>query len=480
MPDVQYSQLWGSNGDRWSPRLPDFSFAGYHFGESQPPHVSQVADVKQFGAAGDGVSDDSQAFLDAIARTERGAIFVPPGRYLIRQILWIHKPNLVIRGAGREQSVLVFDRPLEHIRPDMSRTTEGRPTSNYSWLGGFIWTKGEKQLPGGQRITSEAKRFEKSFTVEDPAVFRAGQRVRVQVSDDPAHGLIDHVYCGDTGPAGKMYQPARTQIVSRIAAIEGNRITLERPLRFDLRAIWLPTISAYKPTVYEVGVEDLGFEFPNEPYQGHFTELGYNAIAFNDCADCWCRNIRITNADSGIYLTGDFCSASNILIDCVRQDFKGDTGHHGVTMGQDCLIENFDFQTRFIHDFSVDHWATGNVIKNGRGVDLSFDHHRDGPYMNLFTNIDAGTGESLWRCGGGKDLGKHTAGYATFWNIRTRKPQQWPREMFGPPMMNLIALSTEQPSQLDFNGRWFEAIDPATLHPQDLHAAQLAKRLGRT
>jgi hypothetical protein len=480
MPDVQYSQLWGSEGERWSLRLPDFSFAGYHFGESEPSRVPQAADVRQFGAVGDGVTDDSQAFLDAIARTERGAIHVPPGRYLIRQILWIQKPNLVLRGAGRDESVLVFDRPLQQVRPDMSATTAGRPTSNYSWAGGFVWFKGELPRPDARAITGTARRFERSFTVENPAGFRLGQRVMVNVANDPRHTLIDHVYCGDAGNIEQMkLRKGHTSLVSRIAAIDADRITLERPLRWDLRPEWQPTVCEFAPTVYESGVEDLGFVFPNVPYQGHFTELGYNAIAVNGCADCWVRNIRITNCDSGIYLNGLHCSAWNILIDSERADFQGDNGHHGIQGHLDNLFDGFDFRTRFIHDITVDHWSAGNVFKNGRGKDLAFDHHRDGPHANLFCNIDTGAGNQVWRCGGGADLGKHTGGYATFWNIRAATPQTWPRPNFGPDLMNFVAVQTEAPSQLDPTGRWFEAINPARLHPQDLHAAQLAKRLRR-
>src|SRR5688500_12282798 len=119
------SQLWPSADQTWNPRLPDFSFAGYHFGEETPPVVPVAADVKKFGAVGDGKTDDSQAFINAIASVKSGAVFVPAGRYLIRQILWIEKSNVVLRGAGRDKTVLIFDKPLQEIRPDMSATTAG-------------------------------------------------------------------------------------------------------------------------------------------------------------------------------------------------------------------------------------------------------------------------------------------------------------------------------------------------------------------
>lgn len=57
-----------------------FHTSGYAAGERPIPDVPVAADVvKDYGAVGDGVADDSDAFVRAIAETESGAIFVPPG-----------------------------------------------------------------------------------------------------------------------------------------------------------------------------------------------------------------------------------------------------------------------------------------------------------------------------------------------------------------------------------------------------------------
>jgi len=76
------------------------------------------------------------------------------------------------------------------------------------------------------------------------------------------------------------------------------------------------------------------------------------------------------------------------------------------TGGNDNLFSNFDFQTKFIHDITLPR-MTGNVHSNGRGVDLCLDHHRYALYENLFTNIDLGEGNGVWKCGGGADLRAH-------------------------------------------------------------------------
>jgi hypothetical protein len=139
--------------------LPDFSHAVYACGEQPLPKVAAVADVaRDFGARGDGRTDDSEAFLKALATVGRGAIFVPPGRYAITRILEVIKPGIVLRGAGPRRSVLVFPRPLNAIRPDWGTTTTGQRTSNYSWSGGVIWFRGSDQGNGLGSVAGTVKR----------------------------------------------------------------------------------------------------------------------------------------------------------------------------------------------------------------------------------------------------------------------------------------------------------------------------------
>ena len=94
-PAAQHSALWGERGEKWATqgRLPDFSFTGYHCGEKALPTVPTGVSVKDFGAKGDGMTDDSQAFLDALAKVRSGAIEVPPGRYQITRILETARPS---------------------------------------------------------------------------------------------------------------------------------------------------------------------------------------------------------------------------------------------------------------------------------------------------------------------------------------------------------------------------------------------------
>jgi len=474
-----YSDLWGKEGEKWSTdsRLPDFSYAGYHCGQSDPPILPIAANVKMFGAKGDGVHDDTEAFIEAIEKTKSGAIYIPKGRYKITKILNIRKSGIVLRGAGPDKSILYFPIPLNDIKPNWGHTTSGRPTSNYSWSGGMIQLKGNYQSKKLTNITSDAKRGERSLTVSSAKNLRAPMRVEILINDDKPKSLTRYLYSNDTGDISKFPRSTGSFVVT-IKKINGNEIIFDRPLRFDIRAEWTPQIRRFALTVSEAGIENLCFEFPLTAYKGHFTEAGYNAIAISGASDCWVRNIKILNADSGIFVSAMFCTITGVTFESNRKSSRKCTGHHGICLGgSDNLFTNFNFKTCFIHDLTVSKNYMGNVFSNGRGIDINFDHHKRAPYENLFTNIDTGKGTRLWHCGGGAALGKNCGARGTFWNIRAKQPQKCPRKSFGPESMNLVAVETDQPSVKKENGKWFEAIDPKKIKPQNLHEAQLERRL---
>lgn len=480
---AETSALWGTNGELWSPRsrLPDFSYAGYHSGEASIPDVEPGVSVKKFGARGDGVTDDTQAFQTAI-RHGKGSIEIPPGRYVISDVLEIKRSGVVLRGTGADQTVLYFPKAMEQIRPKTAATTDGLPTTAWSWSGGLIWFQGYFEEKVLTDISDAAERGDTSLRVKNTSQLRTGQRLEIFERDEPDNSLATELYSGDPGKVANLKGSTKAKMVVRLLKVETNQITFDRPLRFAVKTQWHPQIRSFEPSVTEAGIENLRIEFPQTPYAGHFKEAGFNALAFSGVSDCWARNLVISNADSGIFASGNFCSFTNIQITSSRpQDGQKCTGHHGTSFdGADNLFTQFDYHTRFIHDISVESSACGNVFSHGRGVDLCFDHHERAPFENLFSDIDAGAGSRLWHCGGGAALGKHSGARETFWNIRAKQQQELPPQSFGPASMNFIALQTGHASVKNLEGQWLEAISPENIFPPDLHSAQLSARLART
>ncbi|MFH1497099.1 MAG: glycosyl hydrolase family 28-related protein [Verrucomicrobiota bacterium] len=477
-----YSKLWGRDGERWSEsgRLPDFSYAGYRNGEQKIPDYPVTANVTAFGAKGDDDVDDTAAFQAALTKTESGAILVPPGRYIISDFLKITRPGVVLRGAGINQTTLFFPKPLEAIKPNPSATTSGQPTSNYSWSGGFLSIQGGFGSKPLTAITGKAQRGDRSITASIPQALSVGQIVEIRVTDTTENTLARHLYSDDPGDISKVRTPMRTSIVTRISRIDGDRIEMERPLRFDIRPEWQPTVHRFAPTVSDSGVEDITFEFPAGPYDGHFTELGFNPLVFTDVAHCWARRLRILNPDSGPMIGGVFNTVSDVVFESSRQpDNRGHQGHHGILFGRpgDHLFTRFDFRMRFIHDIGLGNQCSGVVVSRGKGADLCFDNHKRAPYETLFTMIDVGKGSRPWQSGGGRGLGKHSGARITFWNLGGERPLTHPPENFAPWSMNLVGVDVGQPDATDETEIWREGGQNGPVHPRDLHAAQLTRRL---
>lgn len=481
-PAQTHSLLWGENGERWSAesRLPDFSFAGYRRGEVPLPTPPVTHNVRDFGAVGDGEHDDSDAFLRALAEVPEGVILIPEGRYLITKMLQIDQPNLVLRGEGPEKTTLYFPTPLNDIKPNWGATTSGQRTSNYSWSGGFITIRGSYQAEKLAEISAPATRGAKATTVDDASTLSVGQEIEIRLLDNEENSLARHLYSGDPRTSlDKLNGRVKASLVTRITAIDGNHVTFDRPLRCDIEAAWKPAVYRFEPTVTESGIEGIRFEFPNRPYEGHFTELGFNAFAISQAAHCWVRNVHIHNSDSGGFVSGVFNTIDGAVYTSERtpDSNRDSTGHHGVTLGgNDNLFTHFDIRAKFIHDLTVSR-CSGNVFSNGRGMDLALDHHRHAPYENLFTNIDAGAGTRVWRSGGGRDLGAHCAARGTFWNIQAAKAIEAPDADFGPWSMNLVGVQMDIPAVTEPNSRWYEHTASADVQPENLHAAQLAERM---
>lgn len=480
--EVQTSALWGEHGEKWTPesRLPDFSFAGYHEGKDPLPTPPVRLNVRDLGAVGDGKADDTAAFEKAIASIDHGAILIPAGRYKITRQLVINKPAVILQGQGRDKTVLFFPIPLETLHPDMARTTGGRPTSNYSWSGGMIAVNDHTPLPTIGWINTNAPRGSTRLQVKWTRPLQPGQRLEIVQHDPPDHSMIRYLYGGDSGNVSEC-KNLRISFVARVLSVDGEHVVIDRPLRTDVRPAWKAEVLLFDPKVTEVGIEHLTIEFPDTPYHGHFTEVGYNPLAFGNVSDCWGRDLRILNADSGPFVSGHFCTIDGIVYDSHRKpDAQGNTGHHGISLQNDSLCENFRFNTRFIHTLTVSNGASGNVFSHGSGVDVCFDNHCRAPFANLFTDIDCGKGTRLWHHGGGKDLGYAAGAWSTWWNLRADRPQTPPPPTYGTALLNFVGVTTSLTKPIhDPAGYWWETIAPDQLQSQNLYEAQKTRRLGK-
>lgn len=477
--EVQISALWGTNGEAWDPasRLPDFSQAGYAAGQKPLPRYPAAADVRDFGAKGDGVTDDTAAFQQAIREVrEGGAVLVPAGRYVITDVLTIDRSGVALRGEGADRSVLVLPKPLSEVRP-LANVDETK--SAYSFTGGFVLLVGQDKGATVSKVINAAKRGDSQLTLASAGSIKPGDWIRLVMKNPPDHSLLRHIH-GDVAEPGEDTPnliPPAVDWAAQIVSVEGNVVTLNRPLRLDVRLKWEPEIFAMTPTLSESGIEDLGFEFSGEPKRPHLQEAGFNAIHIQGAVNCWIRNVTVTDADNGVIMAGSrFCTVEGFTTLAAKR--SGLTGHHALWatgMTQDGLFTRFRLTTPYIHDLTVEGLANGNVFTMGTGVSVNCDHHRNAPYENLFTDFDAGDPGRLFESSGREDRGPHSAARTTFWGIRGegKFPPLPPAAEW--PVMNVIGFGSYPPS-CEARGLWVEAGDGG-IAPANLWEAQV-KRLG--
>ena len=488
-----HSSLWGAAGERWEPggRLPDFSYAGYRAGEAEIPTPKAGWNLKRdFGAKGDGKTDDSQALLNAIRSIKGGVLYIPKGTYVIARRIDIDRGNLVLRGAGPEETILYFPNSLTKL---FGNSFNEAGHSRWSFRPGLINVTGTDPITAETRlasVTAPAKRGDKVLKLSAPVKVKRGEWIRLVESDPPkgdaaAGSLIRHLY-GEIMPPGPglIGTPKVVRFLSRVKSVAGSQVELERPLPYDVRAEWTPEIHRFVPSVQEFGVEHLSLHFPWMPYPGHFKEEGYNGLFMQNVAQCWVNNVEIRNSDFGLDLNStNFCTVRDVTLTTsadrgTSAAARGMSGHHGIDVshGTENLVTGFDVRTKLVHDISVEWYALHTVFSNGRGVDLNMDHHREANYSSLFSRIDCGACSRPFDSGGSRDRGAHAGAYSTYWNIRAAGALKLPPPDFG-PLLNFIGVGRVERGP-DSPSRWLvEPFTPAGLCPAELQEAMRAGRL---
>ena len=519
-----------------TPYLPDFSYAGYKNGAADIPGATgTVVKVDDFGAiAGDG-KDDSKAVLEALshAHSLAGPVVVRfgPGRYRISEVLKIGRSDFVLQGSGSGKggTTLHFPRPLNQV-DDSSSLDELREYivkldkrqkepnlnldeyfSEYSWSGGFIWIQKagtrpapylEEYDPRINKLTDirSGARGSRNITVSDGSRLSAGDIVQIQWINDSGPGapIIKSLYGAAFETAGSHHWsfPQRPLVrqTSRIESIDGDVVVLSDPLLHDAGDS-IPAQIAKWDGLQHVGIEELHLDFPVSPFFGHHMERGYNGIYFTSAFDSWARNLRISNADSGILsYNGANLTYRDITTDGERR------AHYGVHMGNvhNVLAENVTVMNPVLHSLTFNTQSTKCVYKNAEVlVTPILDQHAGANHQNLYDNVTLhtpaettedgpvatvfdGSGAGYWQPGHGQ--------FNTTWNLRVLiTGGAFPDEtvmLLGldeGPMARIIGLHGNRQFKLDYRPTpYVEYLNVPVHAAPSLYDYQLGKRLAST
>lgn len=507
--------------------LPDFSYAGYKWGEEPiPDGQGKQIDVTHYGAIADDKKDDTKAVLAALeqAHKTKGPVilYFPRGRFIIESILFIERSDIIIRGAGmnsKNGTVLymplalnelatpkILDELKEYLLINNKRQVEKKrginePFSLYAWTGGYIWTN----YPGGRAkqylskynvprnvlaTVIEGKRSQHYFTVNDASNLKTGEIVQINVfnKEGEESSLIDYLYdYQDVKIGSRHWETADIPLTRQevfITKIEGNKIYIKEPLLNDLRKEWYPEISEWKK-ISNVGIENIAFEFLYQEYNAHHVEYGFNAIYLTNTSHSWVRNVSIRNGDSGI-LT-DMCS--NITFENIKT--YGRKYHYAVHFG-DCynlLAKNLYIQAPVVHSLTFNTGSRSCVYTNCTVTQSpSLDQHSGLNYQNLFDNCTLYIADPQFKpltMGGAKYWLPSHAAFSTFWNIRFNflfdNSDQDTIKIKGvtdSPSARLIGVYANYPISINYPiNCYFEGLNRRDIAVKSLYEYQLHKRL---
>lgn len=516
----QWTRYWReyvSNPDA-HPLIPNVSYAGHRRGEHPLPCPRVRVSVTAFGAVGDGVTDCTAAFNDAVERVGAaggGAVYVPPGTYLLTGVVWVHRSNVVIRGAGRHRTKLFFDKSLtESYRPP------GR--NEWSWNGGMVWFMPRElrtQLEANNflgnegwldnrdlaEVTADVPRGSRRIPVSDPGAFRPGQHVLLLADNTTDNTLLAHL-CGDIPgtatyaweTAARRLRPeltdwplkvnfAQYRFPVQVKKVDRHGIVLAQPLKIDLRAGWAPRFATLGPAVSESGIEDLTIEMREITQTAHHLDPGFNGPHFQAALNCWARDVDLWHSDNGFGST----TTKGLTLTGVR--VGGRARHHTFicrVQTNDMLVNHFEIPMATTpvspgavhHGINTEGLGGGNVWSNGV-MEGTFDSHRAIPFESVRTAI---TVTNNGFTGGAGDAGPRWGARFCHWNIDVLggRSHGVRLEENAPLSLMVGVRGTTGPTDhpRDFTGELFSVADALdkTVYPTNLYEAQLRHRLRGT
>lgn len=331
----------------------DYSYCGYHRSESPIPSVKVTAYVQPSG------SDDAamiQAAIDWMSSQKpdkqtgfRGAVLLAEGTYTLQEPLRIRTSGVVLRGTGRERTIL-------------RKTGYDRGAAIYIEGTHDIVTKDTLVVADTQpgSITCSVQGGSTSL--------KAG--TRIAIVRPSTLEWIESLGCSSFGGGKRMgywaWHPGDIDIRwnRQIMAVNGNMLTLDAPITCSIEKRWggaKAIIYEHKGMVSECGIENLSLESDYNHALPMDEDHCWDGIYLADAEDCWVRMVNFRHfAGSAVVVQK---SAEQVTVeDCQSlqpiSEIGGFRRRTFFTLSEKTLFQRC-YSEHGINDFSVGNTAAG-------------------------------------------------------------------------------------------------------------------------
>ncbi len=215
--------------------------------------------VTNYGAAGDGVRDDSAAIQNAINACPAGqVVYIPAGTYRLNSQLTVRK-GIVLRGAG-------------------SSATRLKTYAAWHGLQLGDWPSS----PVATDVTSNPTKGATTLTVA--SVTNPSLSVGDFIVIDQINDGVEVVNVDDESRDGGTRSLSQ---LTRITAVNGNSLSIDPGLYHTYTAAQRPQVWEVTGVTANAGVEDLSIERVSPT-----GFEGYSNIKMVGCAFCWVKNVE--------------------------------------------------------------------------------------------------------------------------------------------------------------------------------------------
>ncbi len=342
---------------------PNWSHVGV---EGGIPQVKAVLELAALGAKPEtDISELLQRATEQVGNKGGGAIQIGRGTFYLDKPVIIRHSKVVIRGAGRDATKLIF---RFSIADPAAKFPGGWPEpAVFTFQGGTLQ---DEERP----LAADGKRGDTFLTLKEIGDLKVGDAFCLCAPVTKRWQAITRdTSKGEWGTRSNVY---------RIRAITGNRIDIGEALRIDFPVADGSNIRRMVPVAY-CGLEDFTLD--------HTCRMQFHSVTSQWAWNCWVRRLTVLNSGKG---GAHFNSAKRCEVrdseftgfDAkVHKPHQNWWGYAGFTQSWDCLMENTVWR-RFRHGPQVQYGAQGNVIRNSTFEGSDAQWHAGWAAENLFEN----------------------------------------------------------------------------------------------
>ena len=331
----------------------DYSYCGYHCSEQPIPLVKAVTYVTPSG------QDDAamiQAAIDWVSQQKpdkqsgfRGAVLLGEGTFIIGEPLRIRTSGVVLRGAGRDKTILRktgYDRGAA-VYIEGTREVVVKETFDVSDIQAgalkLSLTTSHSSLQPGTHLTIHRPSTQEWIESLNCQSFGGGKRMGYWAW-----------HAGDIDVRWNR----------QITAVNGNQVTLNAPITCSIEQQWggaKAIVYEEKGRINECGIENLSLESDYDHARPLDEDHCWDGIYVADAENCWVRMVNFQHfAGSAVVIQK---SAQQVSVeDCISTNPVSEIGGFRrrtfLTFGEMVLFQRC-YSEHGINDFAVGHTAPG-------------------------------------------------------------------------------------------------------------------------